>query len=217
MKIRLKLLVLSLAFAVPAAADPILITGRSASFFPDGPFTLSGPDFSYYQPGTAHNIGGYGPLVSCFIGCPSGTTVDLYVPTDVFGNHLATYQGVPYTTGLAPAGNSLVDARFSGSLTLPDVTSDAITLTVPVTLTGSFLYPSGGGFLEAPLQLDGFAQAIMSFVAVPTLQGPLWQFQGGRYEITSVPEPALGLLLLLGAGLAGAYRHGTRQHGTRRL
>jgi hypothetical protein len=199
-------LALIAATAVPAAADPIQITGGGLSWrCGDGvQVSLVGAGFTFE--GVTHPIGGrFAPWELCSLPeCVGGTTVDLlasWLGNDMGGT--ATYQGTTYT-GVGGLG---VDAAqmlvsFTGSLTIPMLFAGGV-LTAPFDFEGDFAYPSGPFFELSHIGLVGQGSASLTFSPWAAFPGA-FVLDSARYEFDQaapVPEPAS--MLLIGTGLAG--------------
>jgi hypothetical protein len=192
------MLTLAMALPVfPASADPIFVTGGSATavrvgFDARGATNLHGThqfDLQLFV-----EPGGFGPWL-CFP-CVPGTSIDVGGSWG-FGDGAGTVElnGVSYRLGRDVA---VVGLRFVGDPVIaPDLAARAV-LSVPFELgilSQLLLFDSGGFPTRFPLV--GRGTATIELVQDPG--APVWDWVQARYEFAPVPEPAT--LLLVGTGV----------------
>jgi hypothetical protein len=206
MMITLITLTLLLLTGYGAHASPIVLDSGTETFTGlVGSANLSGERLTLSAPGLFALDGLLGPFgcSPCRAGDPISLTAN-FSGSDFEGP--ATLDGVPYTMGLLflpGSASALVD--FSGSIIAPPITTGSVTLTAPVTLSGSFS-PFGAG--SESLTGVGFATVVLDQIAGPL--GPLWQYDQVTYTLdapTPTPEPATAGLLASAFATLAALRH----------
>jgi hypothetical protein len=201
-----KVLTLMLAFAAcamfasEARADPLVVTGGSATSHSNfgGTFTLIGNNFTL--------SGGTGQGVTSFP-APAGTTVGLgnfNLGLDIFGGP-AVVNGVSYPSVVYQGF-----MRFSAAYTLPSDAPSEFTVVVPFAFTAQLqgctdplgainTCPAANVVFDSTLTGQGLATAILNSV-VDENGNRIFGLRSITYNF-STPEPAT--LVLLASGLAG--------------
>jgi hypothetical protein len=199
----LLLLFICLPLASEVRADPILVTGGSASVDANagGRFTLIGNGF-VLQGGTNWGTN------SCPV-CRSGETISVgSFNAGLFDIRVgpAIINGVSYDRLLYSGF-----LRFEGSIVIPNDTSSLITLTTPFDFNGHLngcTSSTISGCPDADVVFDSFL--IGHGIATVTLHsfdggsmGRLYWLGGVRYDFAPTPTPEPATMILLGTGLAG--------------
>ena len=166
---------------------------------------IGGDDFSFAA--SASPVGGIWGPANCFAPmCIAGTTIDLdarFSGKDFPGT--ATYAERIYTHVGSLTGDSWMDARWLGAVTIPQDFAGG-TLTSPFLFEGLFGFPGGS------LSLSGFGTIYADFVPRPTgtfhLRSITYQFEDSANRSVN-PEPSTWLLIATGtAWLARRRRTG---------
>jgi hypothetical protein len=200
-------LLLVVLAARSASADTVAITAGSLQMDPlAGPLVLEG-DRGFTFSSNVDVIGGiFMPWVQCTgLTCLPGGTVDLsgfWSGMDVTGT--ATLDGVSYPNVGAGSSLSSMVVHFSGAAILPVLATSAV-LTAPFAFDGTFSHPGGieslvgGGLATLFLSPDG---------GFPDR----WHLDSARYDFTPTPEPATGVLLIVGIAVIERMRRRRAAH-----
>ena len=202
------LLLGTLLFAAPAAAEPVRIT--SGHLTAEGPhefvtFDFAGTDGFTFKGSLSPIDGVLFPFLQCDVPeCPAGTSINLLTnfSGSAFQSSVATLRGIEYTDIGSQVSGAFVSAvfEFTGSAIAPPWANgaDAI-VSAPFLLAGQFQY-----LPDAFATLSGSGVATLSLRPISTGETS-WTVDSYRFTFADaepVPEPAT--LTLIGSGLAAA-------------
>ena len=210
--------------AARSSADPIQITSGSLAWRATGTaidVTMAGEGFTF-SGRTSRGAGVFWPIEQCGIPeCGPGTTVDLHSYfVDLAFSGTATLNGTTYSPVGSLSGPASVEARWTGSLAIPEGFTGG-TLFAPFQFLGDFDYTNHPTLPWQSVGLFGSGTAALTFGTWPNGLFPdaLW-LDTVTYNCepaAATPEPAS--LLLLGTGLCGlaaARRRRTRRPDLKR-
>ena len=197
--------------AASAQAEQITLGSLSGTGHISAPVTvgIGNSNFSFDASVTA--LGGvWGPAECLLSMCVPGTTINLdarFSGKDFIGD--AVYNGQRYTRVGALNGSSWMDARWSGSLTIPSEFAGG-------TLTAPFLFEGSFGRLEGTVPLFGAGTIYADLFLRPTgtfhLSSIEYRFEDPATR-TLNPEPSTWLLMSTGAAWLVRVRHRRRLRG----
>jgi PEP-CTERM motif-containing protein len=213
------LLLGTVLFAGPAAADPVRIT--SGHLTAAGPhefatFDFAGTDGFTFKGALSPIDGVLFPFIQCDVPeCPPGTSINLLTnfSGSAFQGSVATLRGIEYTDIGSQVSGAFVSAFFelTGSAVAPAwANGQNATVSAPFLLTGQFQY-----LPDAFVTLAGSGVATVSLVPIVTGEGT-WTVDSFRFAFEDsepVPEPAT--LTLIGSGLAAAVAARRRRRSSR--
>jgi hypothetical protein len=212
-------IVLSLAAAHPAAADPIVITSGSmlvTGQFESGSISLTGTRGFSLRALVDPSEGAVDAMNLCNQEeprCAGGSTISIgtNLVGSAFPRGVATVDGLTFENIDDANSPATVLLRLNGTITLPAMTGS------PVVVTAPFAVGESAFFLPFPLQqvaIQG-AGGTATLSLIPGRDGegtaPPWVLDQISYAFSSdgggapIPEPGT-MLLVAAAGVAGAWR-----------
>ena len=203
-------LIASLAVLLPASAqaEQITLGSLSGTGHISAPVSVGMGNSNFHFGASVTALGGvWGPADCVLSMCVAGTTIDLdarFAGKDFIGD--AVYNGQPYTRVGALNGSSWMDARWSGSLTIPSEFAGG-TLTAPFHFEGSFGRPEG----TVPLFGAGtiYADLLLRPTGTFHLSSIEYRFEDPATRTVN-PEPSTWLLMSTGAAWLARVRHRRR-------
>jgi hypothetical protein len=208
------ILVVTLALAVPARAETILVTSGlldwTGGIGGGANVTLAGDGFTFSG---RTGFGIFNPPDQCGVPeCTLGSSVDLralFTGMDLGGT--ATFEGRTFPAVGSLAANSSASAEWTGSLSIPTTFSGGL-LTAPFLFTGDFAFEEDPTTSWRRVGLLGSGTARLMFTPYPGQPGA-FSLSSLQYEFSSAPVPEPTSMLLIGSGLAGLTAVRRRRRG----
>jgi hypothetical protein len=211
---------LSLGAAQNAAADPILITSGSmlvTGRFETGSIVLTGTRGFSLRAGVDPGEGEVSAMSRCSQedpGCTGGSTISIgaNLVGSGFPNGVATLDGTTFEHIDDINSPATVLLRLTGNITLPSFQTSPLVVTAPFAIGPSaFLLPSP----TQPVEIEGLGgTATLFLVPGRETEGAAtpWVLDQIRYDFSgAAPIPEPGTVLLVTAGMAGAWWRRRRQ------
>lgn len=208
----------SLLLCGPVLAEPIVVSGSAnVGATTAGSISIAGEGFALTGMTVSGIIGGVNPSLGCCFA--PGAALDLrafWFSGNLFGTEI-TLGGETFPLGTANNPAATVVLEFTSTFTLPTLVTGPTAVESPFLFTGFVSRPVPSG-PTVRADLIGSGTATLTLGVQPGLD--VWSARNLQFQFDDtapIPEPAT--MLLVGTGLAAAYRVRRRraeeQHGTR--